>query len=139
MKAVRILIIVGLFIFVASIIIISIPISRKLTIKNSKKYLGETIVKMGKTWYEEVYYTSVVETHGIENGIKKHEYQGINISLDTLRIGVKDNEKLFKEFKNPITKDPCNPYETKITIYPEEPYDINSYRIEYTLSCGFEE
>ena len=137
MKAVRIIIVASLFIIVALIIVVSIPISRSLTAKNSKKYLGETLIKMGKNWYEDIYYVQVINNLGVD-GIKKYKSSGITVSLETLKTGVTENDKLYKEFKNPLTKESCDPYETKVYIFPDEPYNKDSYHIEYKLVCGFD-
>lgn len=105
---------------------------------NAKSKMETELKEMGKDFYENFYYDLVVKDHG-KDQISKFKDVGIKVDLDNLERYKSENSDKVKDFVNPKTNESCNKNETKVIIYPEDPYEKTNYRLEVKLSCGFEE
>lgn len=104
--------------------------------KTGKSKLEAELKEMGKGFYENFYYDLVVGSNGIDN-ISKFESIGIKVDLDNLSRQNQENKKKIEEdFKNNDKE--CNKENTKVTIYPKNPYGKTDYTMEVQLDCGFE-
>ena len=64
---------------------------------------------------------------------------GIKVNLDNLiRHNTEESDELKKEFVNSKTNEACDTNNTKVVIYPKDPYGEKDYKIEVILECGFE-
>lgn len=116
-----------------------IGISYSINSTGAKKASLENELKeMGKDFYENFYYDLVVKDHGTDQ-ISKFNTVGIKVDLSNLERYKSDNKEKVEKFVNPKTNQSCNKDETKVVIYPEDPYGKTNYRLETILSCGFDE
>lgn len=127
------LIISGVLLLVVAAVIICI-----LCMNNNKNSLENKLKDLGKDFYENFYYDLVVKEHGVDQ-ISKYSNIGIKVSLNTLGKFKKENEEKMNDFVNSKTKESCNKDETKVVIYPTDPYGKTDYKLEVILDCGFEE
>ena len=103
-----------------------------------KKVELETELKeLGKDFYENFYYDLVVKDHGVDQ-ISKFKDVGIKVDLSNLERYKSENVEKVKLFVNPKTNEECNKNNSKVIIYPEDPYGKTNYRIDIELDCGFE-
>lgn len=123
------------------IVLIILAIKFLLTDKNNqKKELTELLTEMSSEFYEDFYYNQIGSTlEEKANFLKKYETIGIKINLDNLsRYNSENNNEKIKKFINEKTKKECNKDNTKAFIYPKDPYEKGSYKIEIVLDCGFD-
>ena len=106
--------------------------------KNVQKNLEIELKEMGKDFYENFYYDLVVKDHG-KDQISKFKDVGIKVDLNNLGRYKSENDERVKKFVNPKNNEECSKEDTKVVIYPEDPFEKNNYRMETILSCGFEE
>lgn len=126
-----------LVVLVVLVVVVVNPFAKKLSQEEEFKKKIET---MGAEFYEDLYYKQV-ETLGDEKAdfLKKFETIGIKVDLGNLsRYKGEDSEKILKEFVNKKTNEACDKTKTQAIIYPQAPYDKDSYKIEVNLVCGFE-
>lgn len=97
-----------------------------------EKKIEKELEKLGKSFYEDYYYDAVVSQNEREF-LSKFSNIGIKVNLDNLSRynddGVKEK---IKELNNEIE---CNNKDTKVIIYPKEPYGKKDYLIDVELSC----
>ena len=108
--------------------------------KNQEEVLKDYLHDMGIEFYENLYYKQVGKTdEERKEFLNKFTEIGIKINLDSLsRYNVESNQEKINAFKNPKTNDACNKENSKVIIYPQEPYGQKDYRVEIQLDCGFE-
>lgn len=102
--------------------------------KEIEKKLRKDLEEMGADFYENYYY----ETNGDNDEerkefVKKYREMGIKIDLDNLS---KSDSDIVKENKDEFKKYDCDKTDTKIIIYPKEPYGKEDYKIEVELQCS---
>jgi hypothetical protein len=133
---------------IAPVVVIGAAIGIFLTVSASRtneKALQANLETLGRDFYESYYFEQISEAYDADKRsdfLSKYTSLGIKVNLDNLeRYPSKDlsNKDMVAEFKNRETGEPCDLTETKVSIFPEEPYDKTDYRIETILSCGFEE
>jgi len=109
--------------------------------KSQEKDLKSKMEEMGKDFYENFYYKQVGTTDEDRAAfLKKYESLGIKVNLDNLaRYNTKESEEILKAFVNNKTNKECDKSNSQVIIYPENPYNQTSYKIEVKLDCGFEE
>ena len=78
----------------------------------------------------------VVEQQIVEN-IKKFETTGIKVDLDNLSRQSNESKEKVKDFVNDKNEE-CNKNNTKVIIYPKDPYGKTNYELEIQLDCGFD-
>ena len=72
--------------------------------------------------------------------VKKYGSIGIKVNLDNLsRYSGDGVAERVGQFKNDKTNEDCDKENTKVTIYPKEPYGKSDYTIEAVLVCGFDD
>ena len=119
----NLMVLVGI-VALAIVIVVSIVIFGKISNESKKE---NEMKNLGKAFYEEVYYKQLVESDiEVKDFLSRFKENGIKFDLKTL-VGYKDdNKELF---------DKCNLDDSKVTIYPSDPYKQDSYKMELTLSC----
>ena len=92
---------------------------------------------MGKEFYEDFYYEQLGSTlKEKENFLSMYEEIGIKISLDTLSKYKGNKFKdIIDKFINNETNESCNRSTTKVIIYPNSPYEKDSYKMETEIDC----
>lgn len=101
---------------------------------NKEEKLSNSLIKMGRDWYENFYYDGFEESKRADI-LSRFKDIGIKVDLDNLsRYNTEVNSEIIKEFK-PGEEDGCNATETKIVIKPKDPYGKTDYDIEAVLSC----
>ncbi len=106
----------------------------------NKTNLKTSLKEMATDFYENFYYDQIEQLGNGEvdkaDYLKEFSTVGIKISLENLEEY--DDGKYLSDiakFVNNKTKEPCNKYNTKATIYPKEPYGKTDYEIEINLEC----
>lgn len=119
----NLIILIGIIIL-AIVIIFSIFTFSKLSKENKRE---NEMKNLGKSFYEEIYYKQLVDSDiKLKDFLSKYKENGIKFDLKTLVNYNDENKEVF---------DKCNLEDSKITIYPEEPYKQDSYKMELTLLC----
>jgi ABC-type lipoprotein release transport system permease subunit len=128
---------VGIVVCIAIIILLIVLLSGNGEEEKLKKYMKE----MGTAFYEELYYEQIGKNDEERaNFLKKYKDLGIKINLDGLsRYKTEENQEKIDSFKNSKTNEACNNKDSKVIVYPQEPYGKKDYRMEIVLECGFEE
>ena len=128
---------IGVVVLVAVLVVVAAGFGLSYAFSPSKKAKLETELKeMGKGFYEDFYYDLVVNSNGVEN-IKKFESTGIKVDLDNLSRQNDANKEKVKDFVNDKNEE-CNKANTKVIIYPKDPYGKTDYKLEVQLDCGFD-
>lgn len=129
------IIIFGILVIVGVILLLIRLSSSSISENNLKKKLENE----GKKFYEKFYFNNEeLKSLGedeIKNFLKAYKDKGLKISLYTLSTYDREDDSFINQFVNPKTKKPCDQNETKVIIYPKEPFDSKSYKIEVELSC----
>lgn len=106
---------------------------------SNKNQLTNVLESEGRSFYEEFYYKQVgKDDKERATFLAKYATIGIKIDLDNLSRTSSDKEDLLSKFVNKKTGEKCNANNTKITIYPQDPYGQKDYKIETSLDCGFD-
>lgn len=94
---------------------------------NKTESLNTILTNLGKKFYEENYYSR------LDNKDKLADFQesGLNVSITNLEVIL----PLDEEIKRSLDDRKCNLDNTKIVIYPREPYGIKDYNIKVELVC----
>ena len=132
-KKVMVIVLGGIFVFIIAMVSFCFLIpSQEKTLKN---YLEE----MGKEFYEELYYDQVGNTENEKKEfLSKFHELGIKVSLDSLsRFHTEQNQNKLDAFVNQKTNQECDRENSKVIIYPNEPYGKGDYNVEIQLVCGF--
>lgn len=125
------LIIIGLF--VVGTIIFFVLFEKPSSEDDLKNYL----IKMGTDFYVDFYYEEQAKGKSdeeLKQYLSKFTDTGIKISLKTLEDYSEENEKTIEKFKN--KKKECDKKNTKVIIYPQDPYGKEDYSVEPLLECG---
>ena len=105
--------------------------------RSNEKELNKKLEELGISFYEDFYYDAVTKQSGTDF-LAGYEQIGIKVSLDNLsRSKGVNTEEIIKFFVNSKTKKACDKDNTKVTIYPKEPYEKKDYKVEIQLECGF--
>lgn len=127
----NILLISGMIILIILIIIFIVPSfkHKKNYNDDNSNFLEEQLKKIGKQFYENYYYSN----------LSSEEYAKLaNFSNNGIRIDITNLEVIISlddSIKNQLEKDNCDFDQTKIVIYPKEPYGKQDYSVELELSC----
>jgi hypothetical protein len=107
--------------------------------KKVEKQLTARLEELGRNFYEDFYYNQVgKDDEARKEFVKGYSQNGIKINLDNLaRSNTTKQESILNEFKN-ASGEACNSSNTKVAIYPKEPYGVKDYEIKVTLDCGFD-
>lgn len=126
-----ILAIVGIVVVIAAVVCLFLfgPFNKG---KRIEKKLNNRMQELGKDFYENYYYDQVGKDF-----VKNYEANGIKVDLNNLaRLNSNDSDAIIGEFKN-AKGEACNANNTKVTIYPKDPYEKTNYEIKVTLDCNF--
>lgn len=134
----EILIIGGVVLAVIVAIVLGIVIFSK---KSNEKQLEGYMKELASSFYEDFYWKGAGNTDAAKaEFLGKYAESGIKIDLDNLsRYNGEKVEELVSKMVNGKTKKECNRENTKVTIYPKEPYGKSDYTVEVTLDCGFKD
>ena len=114
-------------------------------LSSNEGQLKSDLERLGRDFYETYYYEQISKAYEgdkLENFLSKYDSAGIKVNLDNLNrypTTTIDNKALIEGFINSKTDEPCDPTATKVSIYPEKPYGKSDYRLEISLSCGFDD
>ena len=133
--------IIGLLVFIA--IIVAICVILEVYYFDSKKSDEEKLTAelywMGQHFYEEVYYEGLGPTLELrKEALQEYEITGLEFDIDTMEKyldGVLDSKTIL--FANKKTNELCDKRNSKVIIYPEEPFKKDSYKMKAFLECGF--
>jgi len=108
--------------------------------KSKEEVLKSYLHDMGIEFYENLYYQQIGKTDDARKDfLSNFSDIGVKINLDSLsRYNAESNKEKIEAFKNPKTNESCNKENSKVIIYPQEPYGQKDYRVEIQLDCGFE-
>ena len=128
-------IIVGGVVLVAAIVCVLVF----FVFKDNKGELSKELENAGKNFYEEFYYNQVgKDDKERADFLGKYATIGIKIDLENLARTANNKDELLNKFVNKKTGEKCNTTNTKVTIYPQDPYGQKDYKIETTIDCGFD-
>ena len=125
---------------IAGVILLAVLIILCITVFFNKERITTKKVKsMGEDYYTNYLYDT------LSKGRKKEDlnkilakYAGIGIKINLETLEKYSSGKYKNEIKNlKSKKKACDKNNTKVTIYPEEPYNKTDYRVEVELDCGF--
>ena len=125
-------------IIIGCIVIVILIVLAIFAFKNFNKVnLDKSLINMGKDFYENFYYNQIGKDDAEKKEfLQKYESIGIKVSLDNLeRYDSGKNKEEVAKFKNEKTGKECDKTNTMVVIYPQDPYEKTSYRIESILSC----
>lgn len=125
-------------IIIGCIVITALIVLAIFAFKNFNKVnLDKSLINMGKDFYENFYYNQIGKDDAEKKEfLQKYESIGIKVSLDNLeRYDSGKNKEEVAKFKNEKTGKECDKTNTMVVIYPQDPYEKTSYRIESILSC----
>lgn len=94
---------------------------------NSSVDLEKNLTEAGKNFYETQYYVGLEDPTTLAN----FKDTGLNISITNLEVILPLDEATKKE----LTNKECDLDETKIIIYPKDPYGVENHEIKVELSC----
>lgn len=110
-----------------------------LFLTNPKRKIKNTLENVGKDFYTNYYYDQLTKKRSkddLKSLFSKFSKNGIKLNLNYLSSYNKGKQKdVIDSLK--YKKKSCNKDNTKVIIYPEEPYGKTDYRIELELDCGF--
>ncbi len=122
----NLLIIIGI---VVALIIIGLSINSYKEKKSSPTTISQNLETVGQDFYENYYYSDMDDEQ--KTLLAEFKDQGIVVNITNLETITSLNENL----KNNLIKKECDFDETKIVIYPEEPYGKKDYNLKIELSC----
>lgn len=132
-----------IYLFIIALIIIAIGLYFLLK-KEEEKNVTDTdkvinyVEKLGRNFYEDYYYQQLEmmyqteESNDIKGFLANFEQTGIPVTLNkVIELHFKTKESINQE----LSKYDCDFEETKFVIYPKDPYEKNSYKIEPHVVC----
>lgn len=121
---VSVLVIIGVILFVA--------------FRTNKTELNKELENVGRNFYENYYYNQVgKDTKERAEFLSQFKEVGVKVDLENLIRASENKEELQKKFVNSKTNEQCNQTNTKVTIYPKDPFGQKDYTIETVVDCGF--
>lgn len=97
---------------------------------NPKENKEDLLERIGKNFYEDYYHPEVLTVAG-ESLMNNLAQTGISISVSAIDVITPIN----KETKEYLDTKKCDYENTKIFIYPKEPFGISDYTIKVDLAC----
>ena len=125
---------------IAGVILLAVLIVLCITVFFNKERITTKKVKsMGVDYYNNYLYDTLSKDRKKEDLNKiLAKYAGIGIKINLETLEKYSSGKYKNEIKNlKSNKKACDKNNTKVTIYPEEPYNKTDYRVEVELDCGF--
>lgn len=134
--------VIQILIILISLILVALIINLVLQPKTySKKYLTNELTEMGEKFYTTFYYDQISTGKNyaeVKTYLAKYKDIGIKVSLtDLSQYNSTENDEKIEKFKNE-NGEQCNWENTKVIIYPKDPYTKTDYTTEAILDCNFE-
>ena len=125
---------VGVLVLIAGIIGITYSLSN-----NDEKKLTSELEMIGRHFYEDFYYTQIGSDESERTSfLSKYSAIGIKVDLENLARTLDNKDEELAKFVNSKTKEQCNTTNSKVTIYPKDPYGQKDYEIQVVIDCGFD-
>ena len=123
--------VIGLVIVLLALLtIFSVIVIKKSNNKNELTNIEKEITEASKDIYENYYYNMITQSgKDTKTFFEGYTKSGIRLTLDNL-IQYKNDDKFKKIFA-----DKCDFKDTKIAIFPKEPYKKGDYEIKIDLDC----
>lgn len=113
------------------VIILAIGLTISFLGKGEEKKLTRQLETLGRSWYDDYFYDAIDQDK--EEFLKRFHETGLKIDLYNLSLRAVDGiEEDIKQFENKN----CDKNETKVIIYPHEPYGKEDYKIETVMKCA---
>lgn len=134
-------IVVQILVIVISLVLVGLIIYMVLKPKTyGEKYLKNELSNMGEKFYTTFYYEQISKDKNfaqVKSYLSKYKDIGIKVSLTSLsQYNSNSNDETIAKFKNEKGEQ-CNWDNTKVIIYPKDPYTKTDYTIETILDCNF--
>ncbi len=130
---------IAVVVSVVLVLIIGITVSYSLLSDNQEKKLTAELESVGRKFYEEFYYTQIGENDEERaQFLSKYSAIGIKVDLENLARTLDNKDEELAKFINKKTNQSCNLTNSKVVIYPQDPYGKTNYKIDIVLDCGFE-
>ena len=123
----KLIILGGIFILLVVVIIVLSIIFNNNSDKKNTETLEESLNKIGSEFYETKYYTTFQDVKQLAN----FKDTGVNISITNLNVIM----PISADLKDRLNEDKCNLDNTKIVIYPKDPYGKKDYSLKVELAC----
>jgi len=94
---------------------------------NNGESLETILTNLGKEFYETKYYPTLQDKQVLANYVNS----GLNIRLTNLDVILPIND----EIRSKLDENNCNYDNTRIMIYPEEPFEAKNYTLKVELAC----
>ena len=130
MKNKKIVLMVVIALFCALILIICYKKISSSSREETK--LNQELSDLGSDFYQNFFYQQLTEEE-----LKTYASVGKTINLDSLDKYAMTINRNTDMFVNSKTKEGCNTTNSKVTIYPVEPYKNTDFNIVVSLECGF--
>ena len=108
-------------------------------INTPEKMVKDHIAGYAREYYEEYLYPKIkngVDSDKFEETMRYYAEHGIDDAHVSLRqLMLYDGGHFSKDLD--AISDYCNIDQTFVSIYPENPYEKNNYRVKYNYSCKF--
>ncbi|NLJ17503.1 hypothetical protein [Globicatella sulfidifaciens] len=132
------------FVAIFCIILAGIILAFSLNLfSDNQAKLGKKLEEVGQDFYENFYYDQISSSKTEEETtefLERFEEVGIKVNLDNLsRFDEEKYPNLIDTFKNKKDNIECDIRNTRVIIYPKEPYTKTDYEINHELDCGFGE
>lgn len=96
----------------------------------SPETLENKLEKVGTDFYEKYYYSNLKAENKLDQ-LANFKDSGIKIDITNLELLITIDQAVKDQLEN----DKCDLDQTKIIIYPKEPYGEKDYIMELELSC----
>ena len=152
---------------VVLVLLVALVLIPTLSKPSTEKEMKERLNMLGTTFYEDFYWKSAGngDEDKRREFLSKYEQLGIKVSLENLiryyvttdkykelNLKVVDENGNEKEYKDATiaervtslekewfssSKYTCDVDNTKVVIYPQDPYEGGNYKLELVTACGF--
>ena len=127
--------------FIVGVVCIVLAIAAVLfffVFRDNRAELNRELESIGREFYENFYYNQVGKNDKERASfLDAYSKLGIIVNLDNLAGTATNKEQLLNKFVNRKTGKKCNTANSKVTIYPKDPYGQKDYTIEASVDCGF--
>lgn len=140
-KQKKIILYSGLGIVLIVIVLIFVLFNNKEEKLSNKDKVQKYLEDKVSNYFEESYYDQMDSLTGdIKSFLSNFKKEGITVSVEVMiQQRIISETEAEKELVNKDTKEKCDYNQTRVIIYPEEPYKKDSYKLETKLYCGFED
>ena len=126
--------IIAIFFLIILVLSLGYLVYSYLNSGTEEEKIERKLKKMTKSFYEDYYYDLLVESKGSKEDaityLKAYKDNGLKISYDSLKTYY--DQKAGMNYTELAS---CDENETKVVVYPKEPYGNKDYTLDYILSC----